>query len=228
MAERRPLVAGSPVFWVFLKFVFLGPVLRLLFRPRVRGLEYVPAHGGAILAANHVSFLDSLLLPLVVPHRRVLFLTKVKYIDNPMLHWILLGAGVIPVASGDPQSTAGAVAAGVVALREGRLVGIFPEGTRSPDGLLHRGKTGVARIAIAAGVPVIPAGITGTDLALPRGARLPRPRAVHIAFGPPIMLSAPEEASGAQPAGAADNRAATDQIMAAIAALSGQRISASI
>jgi len=86
----------------------------------------------------------------------------------------------------------------------------------------------VARIAIAAGVPVIPAGITGTDLALPRGARLPRPRAVHIAFGPPIMLSAPEEASGAQPAGAADNRAATDQIMAAIAALSGQRISASI
>lgn len=228
MAERRPLVAGSPVFWAFLKFVFPGPALRLLFRPKVRGLEHIPANGGAILAANHVSFLDSLLLPLVVPHRRVLFLTKMKYIDNPMLHWILLGAGVIPVASDDPGSAAEAVTAGVTALREGRLVGIFPEGTRSPDGLLHRGKTGVARIAIAAGVPVIPAGITGTDLALPRGARLPRPRVVHIVFGPPIMLGVPREAPGVQPADAVDNRAATDQIMAAIAALSGQRISALI
>jgi 1-acyl-sn-glycerol-3-phosphate acyltransferase len=222
MAERRAVIAGSPAFWVFLKFVLLGPALRLLFRPKVTGLEHIPADGGAIIAANHVSYLDPLLLSLVVPRRRVLFLTKVKYIDNPMLHWLLLGAGVIPVASDDPRAIVGAVAAGIAAAREGRLVGIFPEGTRSPDGLLHRGKIGIARIAIAAGVPVIPAGITGTGLALPRGARLPRPRAVRITFGPPIMLSAAAGEPGGMQARATTHRAATDQVMAAIAALSGQ------
>ena len=102
MAERsRSVLDGSPAFWMFLKFVLLGPLLRLLFRPQVTGLEHIPPEGGAILAANHVSFLDPLLLPLVVPRRRVMFLTKVKYIDKPLLHWFLRGAGVIPVASAD-------------------------------------------------------------------------------------------------------------------------------
>jgi 1-acyl-sn-glycerol-3-phosphate acyltransferase len=246
MAERRPILAGSPVFWTMLKFVLLGPLLRLLFRPRVTGLEHIPAEGGAILAANHVSFLDPLLLPLVVPRRRVMFLAKVKYIDKPLLHWFLRSVGVIPVATDDP---AGAVAAGVRAVRDGRLVGIFPEGTRSPDGRLRQGKTGVARIAIQAGVPVIPAGITGTDLAFPRGAWLPRPRSVRISFGPPIRfpasqdLPAPQDApaprdpparqDAADPHDAAAalaeagrgpsfSRRATDQVMAAIGALSGQ------
>ena len=222
MAGRRSVIAGSPAFWAFLKFVLLGPALRLLFRPKATGLEHIPRQGGAILAANHVSYLDPLLLPLMVPRRRVLFLTKVKYIDNPVLHWLLTGAGVIPVASDDPQALATAVAAGVAALREGRLVGVFPEGTRSRDGLLHRGRTGVARMAIAAGAPVIPAGITGTDLALPRGAKLPRPHPVRITFGPPITFTAP--AGG--PADAAANRTATDQVMNAIAALSGQKMAA--
>jgi len=241
MAEHRPIPAGSPVFWTMLKFVLLGPLLRLLFRPRVTGLEHIPAEGGAILAANHVSFLDPLLLPLVVPRRRVMFLAKVKYIDKPLLHWFLRAVGVIPVAADDP---AGAVAAGVRAVRDGRLVGIFPEGTRSPDGRLRQGKTGVARIAIQAGVPVIPAGITGTDLAFPRGARLPRPRSVHISFGPPIRFAAPQDALARQDAAAPQDaaawqdadpalaeagrepslsRRATDQVMAAIGALSGQR-----
>ena len=224
MAEGRTVLDGSPVFWMFLKFVLLGPLLRLLFRPQVSGLENIPPEGGAILAANHVSFLDPLLLPLVVPRRRVMFLTKVKYIDKPLLHWFLQGAGVIPVATDDPGAAGGAVAAGVRAVREGRLVGIFPEGTRSPDGRLHRGKTGVARIAIQASVPVIPAGITGTDLAWPRGARLPRPRSVRITFGPPIMLAAPAD-SERDPA---LSRHATDQVMAAIAALSGQQAAADV
>ncbi len=219
MAERRPILAGSPAFWLFLKYVLLGPLLHLLFRPRVTGLEHVPRAGGAIIAANHVSFLDPLLLPLVVP-RRVMFLTKVKYIDKPLLHWILTGAGVIPVATGDPSAVGAAVTAGVAAVRAGRLVGIFPEGTRSHDGRLHRGKTGVARIAMETGAPVIPAGITGTDAAFPRGAKLPRPRAVHITFGPPISLAwhegRPDPAQG---------RIATDQVMAAIGALSGQEAS---
>ncbi|HET9082335.1 MAG TPA: lysophospholipid acyltransferase family protein [Trebonia sp.] len=193
----------------------------MLFRPKVTGLEHIPQQGGAVLAANHVSFLDPLLLPLVVP-RRILFLTKVKYIDNPVLHWVLTGAGVIPVASDDPQALTAVVAACVAALSEGRLVGVFPEGTRSRDGLLHQGKTGIARMAVAAGVPVIPAGITGTELALPRGALLPRPHVVHITFGPPITLHAPAD----MPADAAASRAATDQVMTAIAALSGQKIAA--
>jgi 1-acyl-sn-glycerol-3-phosphate acyltransferase len=224
MAERRSIIDGSPLFWLFLKFMLLGPALRLLFRPRVSGLEHIPARGGAILAANHVSYLDPLLLPLVIPRRRVLFLTKVKYVDNPLLHWLLRGAGVIPVASDDPMAVVSAMAAGVAALREGRLVGIFPEGTRSPDGCLHRGKTGVARMAMQSGVPVIPAGIIGTREALPRGAKLPRPRSVRITFGPPVPL--PASAGGRLSAAA--SRAGTDQVMAAIAALSGQQVDTGI
>ena len=224
MAEGRSVLDGSPVFWMFLKFVLLGPVLRLLFRPQVTGLEHIPPEGGAILAANHVSFLDPLILPLVVPRRRVMFLTKVKYIDKPLLHWFLRGAGVIPVPTDDPGAVGRAVAAGVEAVLDGRLIGIFPEGTRSPDGRLHRGKTGVARIAIQAAVPVIPAGITGTDLAFPRGARLPRPHSVRITFGPPIRLAAPA-GTGSD---TALSRRATDEVMAAIAALSGQQVAARI
>jgi 1-acyl-sn-glycerol-3-phosphate acyltransferase len=220
MAERRPAALdGSRAFWLLLKFVLLGPALRLLFRPRVTGLEHIPRSGGAIVAANHVSFLDPLLLPLVVPRRRVMFLTKTKYIDKPALRWFLAGAGVIPVATDDPDAARAAVTAAVQAVRAGRLVGIFPEGTRSPDGRLHRGRTGVGRMALASGAPVIPAGIIGTDHALPRGARLPRPRPVRIAFGPPIRFPVP----GDEAAIPSLSRAATDEVMAAIRALSGQQ-----
>jgi 1-acyl-sn-glycerol-3-phosphate acyltransferase len=219
MEERNSDMAGSAVFWLALKFVILGPLLRLMFRPRVSGLENIPPSGGAILAANHVSFLDPLLLPLVVPRRRVLFLTKVKYIDKPFLRWFLRGAGVIPVETARAAGPSEAVAGGVQAVREGKLVGIFPEGTRSPDGRLHRGKTGVARIAIETGVPVIPAGIVGTDLAFPRGARLPRPRSVQITFGPPLKFGPPDGTAG----GLAAIREATEQVMAAIQAITGQQ-----
>ncbi len=219
MAERRPKLDGSPAFWLFLKFVLLGPALRLLFRPKVTGLEHIPLEGGAIVAANHVSFLDPLLLPLVVPRRRVMFLTKVKYLDKPLLRWFLAGAGVIPVAADDLGAARSAVTASVEAVLSGRLVGIFPEGTRSPDGRLHRGKTGVARVALESGAPVIPAGIIGTDLAFPRGARLPRPHAVRIVFGPPIRFDVPVD----EAADPSLSRTATDEVMAAIRALSGQQ-----
>lgn len=218
MEERHSVVAGSPVFWLAVKYVLLGPLLRLCFRPKATGLEHVPRTGGVIVAANHVSFLDPLLLPLVVPRRRMLFLTKVKYIDKPLLSWFLRGLGVIPVPSGEPRAARAAVAAGVQAVLEGRMVGIFPEGTRSRDGRLHQGKTGVARIAIEAGVPVVPAGITGTDRAFPRGAKLPRPLSVRIRFGPPITFEHPV---GTVP-DLALSRRATDQVMTAIRALSGQ------
>ena len=101
MAKRRTVLAGSPVFWLFLKFVLLGPWLRLMFRPKVTGLEHIPREGGAIIASNHVSFLDGLMLPLVVPHRRVMYLTKVKYIDKPVLRWFLTG----PASSPSPRMT---------------------------------------------------------------------------------------------------------------------------
>jgi 1-acyl-sn-glycerol-3-phosphate acyltransferase len=224
MAERTARLDGSPVFWVFLKHVALGPGLRLMFRPKVRGLENIPKEGGAIIAANHVSFLDPLLVPLVVPRRRVMFLTKTKYIDKPGLHQFLSGAGVIPVASDAPGAAGGAVPAGVRAVQEGRLVGIFPEGTRSKDGLLHRGKTGVARIAIQAGVPVIPVGVVGTDRAFPRGAKLPRPRTAYITFGKPIVFDLPPD-SAKDPA---VSRSATDRVMAAIQELSGQQRGADV
>ena len=219
MAQLPSTWDGSRAFWLFLKFVLLGPALRLLFRPKVSGLENIPHEGGAIVAANHVSFLDPLLLPLVIPRRRVMFLTKVKYIDKPVLRWFLAGAGVIPVATDDPRAVSDAITAAVEAVRSGRLVGIFPEGTRSPDGRLHRGKTGVARIALDSGAPVIPAGIIGTDLAFPRGARLPRVRSVRIAFGPPLRFAVP----GNRTRSASLSRTSTEQVMAAIRGLSGQQ-----
>ncbi|MBV9093278.1 MAG: 1-acyl-sn-glycerol-3-phosphate acyltransferase [Streptosporangiaceae bacterium] len=219
MAQLPSTWDGSRAFWLFLKFVLLGPALRLLFRPKVSGLENIPHEGGAIVAANHVSFLDPLLLPLVIPRRRVMFLTKVKYIDKPVLRWFLAGAGVIPVATDDPRAVSDAITAAVEAVRSGRLVGIFPEGTRSPDGRLHRGKTGVARIALDSGAPVIPAGIIGTDLAFPRGARLPRARSVRIAFGPPLRFAVP----GNRTRSASLSRTSTEQVMAAIRGLSGQQ-----
>jgi 1-acyl-sn-glycerol-3-phosphate acyltransferase len=143
----------------------------------------------------------------------------VKYIDKPLLRWILTGAGVIPVATDDPRAIGGAVTAAVEAVRSGRLVGIFPEGTRSPDGRLYRGKTGVARIALESGAPVVPVGIIGTDLAFPRGARFPRPRSVRIVFGPPITFAVPE---GRAARSASLTRTTNDQVMAAICDLSGQ------
>ena len=219
--ERHPIMDGSPVFWAAFKFVLLGPVLHLLFRPKVTGLEHIPAEGGALVAANHVSFLDPLLLPLVVPRRRVMFLTKMKYINRSSLRWFIRGAGAIPVATNDRDAASEVVAAGVHAVRQGKLVGIFPEGTRSRDGRLQRGKTGVARIAIEAGVPVIPAGIVGTNRAFPPGARLPRPRSVQIKFGPSIRFAAPAGTVPDPPV----SRRATDEVMGAIQALSGQQVS---
>ncbi len=218
MAQPRRAADGSPLFWTLLKFVLLGPLLRLLFRPRTEGTDNIPAAGGAVVAANHVSFLDPLLLPLVVPGRRVMFLAKAKYIDKPYLGWFLRGVGVIPVTAGEPGGGGDTVSAGVAAVRAGHLVGIFPEGTRSPDGRLRRGKTGVARIALEAGVPVIPAGISGTDRAFPRGARLPRPLPVRIRFGPPVVLGG----AGGDAPDAAGARRATDEVMAAIGRLRGE------
>ena len=174
------------MFWWLMKYVFLGPLLRLMYRPKAVGLENVPTDGPAILAANHQSFLDDLLLPLVVPKRKVVFLAKAEYFDKWYLRWFFKGANVIPVRRQNRSGAEAALQAGVQALREGKLIGIFPEGTRSPDGRLYRGKTGVARMALEAQVPIIPVAITGTFEAMPYHHKMPKPGRVEIRFGRPL------------------------------------------
>jgi 1-acyl-sn-glycerol-3-phosphate acyltransferase len=166
----------------------LAPLLRLLFRVRVEGREHVPRSGAAVVAANHQSFCDSLFLPLVIP-RRVTFLAKAEYFDSRRTAWFFRAVGQIPIqrGGGDPAARALATARGV--LGEGKLIALYPEGTRSTDGNVHRGRTGVARLALECRVPVVPVGIDGTDTIQPRGSRLLRPfRPVRVRFGPAITF----------------------------------------
>ena len=217
VTAERPL-GGRALFWFLMKYVFLGPWLRLAYRPQVSGIENVPVEGGAILAANHQSFLDDLLLPLVIPGRKVVFLGKAEYFDKWYLRWFFKGANMIPVRRGGGSASEAALAAGVQGLREGKLIGIFPEGTRSPDGRLYRGKTGVARMALEARVPVVPAGIVGTLKAMPYDRKIPRPAHVEIRFGKPLTFDTYQEMQ-------TDRfiyRAVTDEIMYEIMSLSGQ------
>jgi 1-acyl-sn-glycerol-3-phosphate acyltransferase len=206
------------MFWFLMKYVFLGPLIRALVRPKAIGLENVPTDGPAILAANHQSFLDDLVLPLVVPKRKVVFLAKADYFDKWYLRWFFKGANVIPVRRESKSDSEAALRAGVQALSEGQLVGIFPEGTRSPDGRLYRGKTGVARMALEARVPVIPVAITGTFEAMPYDRKLPKPGHATLRFGKPLSFERHYEV-------ARDRfvlRSVTDEIMYEIMLLSGQ------
>ena len=206
------------MFWFVMKYVILGPILRLMYRPRIVGLENIPREGGAIIAANHQSFLDDLLLPLVVPKRKVVFLAKADYFDKWYLRWFFKGANVIPVRRESRSLADSAIRTGVEALKEGKLVGIFPEGTRSPDGRLYRGKTGVARMALEGQVPVIPVAIVGTFEALPYDRKMPRPGRVELRFGKPLTF----ERFYATPADRFVLRSVTDEVMYEIMMLSGQ------
>jgi 1-acyl-sn-glycerol-3-phosphate acyltransferase len=206
------------MFWFLMKYVLLGPILRLLYRPKVVGLENIPAEGPVILAANHQSFLDDLLLPLVVPKRKVVFLAKADYFDKWYLRWFFKGANVIPVRRGNASASEAALNTGVEALRDGSLVGIFPEGTRSPDFRLYRGKTGVARMALEAQVPVIPVAILGTFGAMPYDKKVPRPGKTQLRFGKPLTF----ERFYDRPADRFVLRSVTDEIMYEIMMLSGQ------
>ena len=206
------------MFWWLMKYILIGPILRLWCRPRAIGLENIP-DGPAILAANHQSFLDNVLLPLVVKKRKVVFLGKAEYFDRWYLRWVFKGAKVIPVRRQSRSASEAALNAGVEALREGKLIGIFPEGTRSPDGRLHRGKTGVARMALEAQVPVIPVAIVGTFEAMPYDRKLPRPGRVTVKFGRPLDFSR----YYSTPTDRFVLRSATDEIMYEIMLLSGQQ-----
>ncbi len=206
------------MFWWLMKFVLLGPLLRLLYRPKATGLDNIPADGPAIIAANHQSFLDDLLLPLVVPKRKVVFLAKAEYFDKWYLRWFFQGANVIPVRRESKSAAEDALRAGVRALREGQLVGIFPEGTRSPDGRLYRGKTGVARMSLEARVPVIPAALVGTYELMPYDRKVPKTGPVEVRFGKPLRFDRHFDT----PADRFVLRSVTDEIMYEIMLLSGQ------
>jgi len=206
------------VFWFVMKYVILGPILRLMYRPRIVGLENIPREGGAIIAANHQSFLDDLLLPLVVPKRKVVFLAKADYFDKWYLRWFFKGANVIPVRRESRSLADSAIRTGVEALKQGKLVGIFPEGTRSPNGRLYRGKTGVARMALEARVPIIPVAIVGTFEAMPYDRKTPKPGKVELRFGEPLRFDRYYET----PTDRFILRSVTDEVMYEIMMLSGQ------
>jgi 1-acyl-sn-glycerol-3-phosphate acyltransferase len=211
------------VFYWFLKWVAIGPVLRLVFRPQVSGAEHVPASGPAILASNHLSYADWLFMPLTLP-RRVTFVAKAEYFNTPGLKgWFqkkfFSGAGQVPIDRSGASAAEGALSAAKrILTEEGDLFGIYPEGTRSHDGKLYRGKTGVARLALECKVPVIPVAVVGTDVVAPPGQTFGRFTRPIVRFGKPLDFSRYEGMEN-------DRyilRSITDEIMYEIMRLSGQ------
>jgi 1-acyl-sn-glycerol-3-phosphate acyltransferase len=204
------------------KYVLLGPLLRVLTRPTVEGLHHIPERGGAILAGNHLAVVDSFLLPLLV-RRRITFLAKREYFTQPgLLGWVkkvfFTGHGQVPVDRASGSGAQAALDTAVRLLREQKLLGIYPEGTRSPDGRLYKGKTGVARIALEADVPVIPVAMIGTNKVNPIGSRVWRPHHVHVRIGPPLDFSRYAGMAGDR----FIERSMTDEIMYTLMELSGQ------
>ncbi len=207
------------MFYWFLKFVAIGPVVRLVFRPRATGLEHVPARGAAVLASNHLSASDWIFMPLVI-RRRVTFLAKAEYFTAPGVKGFLQriffgGSGQVPIDRTSADAAENALSTGIRILREGKLLGIYPEGTRSPDGRLFRGKTGVARMTLETGCPVVPvAMVPGRSFRL-LGRTLTR---VDVVFGEPLDFSRYAGLSGDRFV----ERSITDEIMYEIMLLSGQ------
>ncbi|MFE9890143.1 lysophospholipid acyltransferase family protein [Streptomyces scopuliridis] len=210
------------MFYYVLKYVLLGPLLRLLFRPRIEGLEHIPADGAAIIAGNHLSFSDHFLMPAILK-RRITFLAKAEYFTGPGLKgrltaFFFRGAGQIPVDRSGKEAGRAAIREGLGVLAKDELLGIYPEGTRSHDGRLYKGKVGVAVMAIRAQVPVVPCAMVGTFEIQPPGQVVPRVKRVTIRFGEPMEFA---RYAGLENEKAAV-RAVTDEIMYAILGLSGQ------
>jgi 1-acyl-sn-glycerol-3-phosphate acyltransferase len=164
----------------------LTPVLHASCRIRTEGRHHLPKRGPVILAANHRSFLDSIFLPLVV-HRRVTFVAKAEYFDNPKTAWFFRGVGQIPIRREGGSASERALDSAMDVLRSGKVFGIYPEGTRTRDGLLHRGHTGVARLALRSSAPIVPVGMIGTDEVQPVDSKMPKlMREVRVRFGEPL------------------------------------------
>jgi 1-acyl-sn-glycerol-3-phosphate acyltransferase len=199
-----------------------GPFMRLLWHPTVTGIENVPASGGAIIASNHLSIVDSLFLPLIVP-RRVTFAAKSEYftgtgVVNRVTGAYLRATNQLSVDRTGARAGQAMLEAALGLLQQGGLFAIYPEGTRSPDGRLYRGRVGVGWLALHSGLPVIPVGMAGTDRVLPPGHTVPRISKVRVRIGEPLTF----EAYKGQPCGARQRRAVTDEVMRSIQALTGQ------
>ena len=198
---------------------FLTPFLMILFRPKVKGLRNVPASGPVIIASNHLSFSDSIFMPLVVP-RKVTFLAKSEYFTSPGPKGLLkkltfIALGQVPVDRSGGRRSEAALITGLKILAEGKCLGIYPEGTRSPDGRLYKGRTGIARLAIESGAPIIPVAMFNTEKIQPTGTVVPKVMRVEMIFGEPLYFEGDST-------DLLYLREVTDKIMATIQELSGQ------
>ena len=205
-----------------MKHLVVGPILLSIFRPWIVGLENVPKSGAVVLASNHLSFIDSIFLPLVVD-RPVVFLAKSEYFTGKGLKgWatrvFFQAAGQLPIDRSGGKASEASLNTGLKVLAEGSILGIYPEGTRSPDGRLYRGRTGVARMVLESGVPVVPVAMIDTEHVMPIGTRLPKVRRIGIIIGEPIDFTRFDGMEG-------DRfvlRSVTDELMYELRGLSGQ------
>ena len=200
----------------------LPPLFKAIWRPHVEGLEHIPAEGPVILASNHRSFADSVVIPVVVP-RKVVFMAKQDYFTGKGIKGRAIRAwfemlDMVPVDRDDNRSAVAALDVALEVLRRGEAFGVYPEGTRSRDGRLYRGRTGVAQLAMVSGAPIVPVGVVGTERLQPVGTTVPRLVKVSVRFGAPIEVAGRYD--GVPPGRA--RREITDRVMAEIQRLSGQ------
>lgn len=212
---------GCLVFYRFMKAT-LGSAMKVFYQPWIRGQQNIPAEGPGILASNHLAVIDSFFLPLMI-RREVVFMGKSDYftgtgIKGKAVAAFMRGVGTVPVDRSGGKASEAALRTGLKRLDEGELFGIYPEGTRSPDGRLYRGKTGVARLALESGAPVIPVAMIGTNIAQPIGQKIPKLHRIGVVIGEPLDFS--------RYAGMSSDRfvlrSITDEIMYEIMRLSGQ------
>jgi 1-acyl-sn-glycerol-3-phosphate acyltransferase len=213
------------MFYWILKYLVVGPIVRTVFRPWVRGAENIPAEGPVILASNHLSFMDSVFLPLMLD-RRVVFLAKSDYFTGKGIKgWLVRvffeGTGQLPIDRSGGKASEASLNTGLRVLSEGHVLGIYPEGTRSPDAKMYRGRTGVARMILEGHVPVIPVAMIDTEKVMPIGTKIPKVRRIGIAIGEPLDFSRFDGLEG-------DRfilRSITDEIMYELQRLSAQEYS---
>jgi len=210
------------VFYWILKYMVVGPLLRGIFRPWVVGEENIPAEGAVIMAGNHLSFIDSIFHPLLI-RRRISFLAKSDYFTRRGLKgWFtkqfMMATGQLPIDRSGGKASEASLNTGLRVLAAGEVLGIYPEGTRSPDGRLYRGRTGIARMILESKVPVVPVVMVGTREMMPIGARLPKLRRIGMIIGEPLDFSRFDGMEG-------DRfvlRSITDEIMYTLRAMSEQ------
>jgi 1-acyl-sn-glycerol-3-phosphate acyltransferase len=209
------------LYWILKNFV-AAPLLLTVFRPRVIGRENIPKKGAVIFAGNHLSFIDSVFLPIVLD-RHISFLAKNDYwklkgFKGFISKWFFKGTGMLPIDRSGGKASEASLNTGLGVLARGEQLGIYPEGTRSPDGRMYRGRTGVARMILEAGAPVIPVAMIDTDKVMPAGSKIPKVRRVGVIFGEPLDFSRFRGLEG-------DRfvlRSITDEIMYELNRLSGQ------